>query len=471
MLLANARFSELVAAARAASHDVMTTAALRVEVRDAITRAGLDPLAPARPPSTPTALAPDATLLITGATGFVGRHLLACLRQHHRGRILALVRGRDRAHASTKLSRALADASARVGPPDPDAPAPELVLGDLAAPRLGLDPHTWDRLAAEVDGIVHGGAIVHLGLGFAALRPTNLDATATLLALATLADFGAKPLHYLSTLSVFVAATPTLAEPREDHGLDLARELFGGYAQSKWAAEQLVRALAPGRVPASIYRLGLITGATTDGRGPARDQLGLTLAGLVELGAVPVGHAQLRVDLTPVDVCARALAALILAGPPAPLERPRCYHLASPNGASAAELVAALRRAGHAIEQVDAEAWRRLGLTLPSRSPAAAVAYLALARALAAPPDLATDPALAAPSLDPDPVSNADADLASRARVRAYDLFQATGFRFDDREAAAVLEPLGLRCPPSDLALLDRYVAAALAQPVRGSPP
>lgn len=436
-LLANASLGELADAAARLRVDVRDAPSLRAEAAAALARQGLaleSHVGEDRSSSASSRVDEDATILLTGATGFVGRHLAALLRRRHRGRILALVRGGRHEVAEARLERALADADEALGEEGRASAAIEVVLGDLAAPSLGLDERTWTRLAAEVDVIIHGGAQVHLARGFDALRPANLDGAAAILRLAR----AGRPrlLHHLSTLSVFVAASPTVAIPSEEDALDGTERVFGGYAQSKWAAEVAIREGARGRVPAVIHRLGLVTGDQRRGRGPEGDQLGLFLRGLVELGAAPAGHEALRIDVTPVCFAARALAALILEGPPARAEAPTTYHLASPEGASAAALIAALGRAGAAIEIVDRQRWRALARTLAGRSPAAAVAYLALGRCL---------------------------DPASFGGLRAYDLFQSTGFEFGCARAAPLLAARGLDVPAVTPALLDRYVAAALA--------
>lgn len=383
-------------------------------------------------------LDPSATLLITGATGFLGRHLAFLLGRRHRGRIIALVRAADPRRARHRLATALAAGALPFrGEGDGEAiPAQsrfEVIVGDLTEPRLGLAAYTWRGLSADVDAIVHSGAVVNLAADLDTLRPANIGGTAGILALA-LAD-RPKLLHLISTLSVFVAASPTVAEPLESDRLEGTEAVLGGYAQSKWAAEVLAREVMRGRAPLVCHRIGLITGDTRRGAGPARDQLTFFLRGLVELGVVPEGHAALRVDLSPVDSVARALCELLCAGPAARDDDPAAYHIASPNGASGADLVAALRRAGATIELVSRQRWRTIAAERSLGSAAAAVAYLALSRCL-----------------DP---------TASRG-LRAYDLFQATGYRFDCRAADALLGPRGLSLSPVTESLLDRYVYTAL---------
>jgi thioester reductase-like protein len=383
-------------------------------------------------------LDPDGTLLLTGATGFLGRHLAVLLGRRHRGRIIALVRAADHRRACDRLAAALGSGSGALSRDDVAEPTPplsrcEVIVGDLTEPRLGLGPAPWRGLTGDVDAIIHSGAVVNLAAGLGSLRAANIGGTATILELA-LQD-RPKLLHLISTLSVFVAARPSIAEPQESDELAGTESVRGGYAQSKWSAEVLAREVARRRLPLVCHRLGLLTGDTLQGVGPTRDQLTFFLRGLALLGVVPEGHETLRVDISPVDAVARALTELVCAGRPVSIGSPTTYHLASPNGASGADLVAALRRYGATIEPVSRQRWRKVAAGRSQRSPAAAVAYLALGRCL---------------------------DLPASEGLRAYDLFQATGFRFDSTAADAQLGPRGLSLSPVTASLLDLYVAAAL---------
>ncbi len=381
-------------------------------------------------------LDPDVTLFMTGATGFLGRHLLSLLARRHRGRIIVLVRAKDSAHAQRRLDDALASAASIVDEsrlPEPQSACLEVLVGDLSRPHFGLARSVYSRLCREVDTIVHSAAIVNLAAGFDALRAVNLGGTAMVAELAMRGR--TKLLHAISTLSVFVAASPLVASPMEDDGLSSTEAVTGGYAQSKWAAEVLLREVGRGRFSLVCHRLGLITGHTRGGVVPDRDQLMLFFRGVAELGAVPEGYEALRIDISPVDAVARALAELIVEGPACAPSVPLTYHIASERGANGASLVAALRRAGVVLEVLPRSQWRGLVRGLGRRSPAAAVAYLALGRCL---------------------------EGQSSRHLRAYDLFQATGFRFDQRASTAILGPRGLSIPPARPALLDCYVAAAL---------
>jgi thioester reductase-like protein len=337
-------------------------------------------------------------VLVTGATGRLGAELLPAWRVHDDRRVIALVR---------RPSEAL---RARLGV--------ELLAGDLAMPRLGLSEATWAELAVELGAIVHAGAMIQLHGDWAAHAPINVGGTAEIVRLA--AEAGAA-LHHVSTLSVFVATDRGERHHRETAVPDADACAFGGYAQTKIAAEALARAGRGREAPTTVFRLGLLVG----GAPRAEDQLGMAIRGLARLGSVPAGSDELRFDLTPIDFATRAIAQLALAAECDGADR--THHIAGARSATLGGLADAMRACGTALAELPAAVWAERARAQLA-DPDITMAYLALGRAHA-------DPAL-------------------YARLRRYDLFLATGADF---EVAATHAQVGV--PAHDL---DAIVAGAL---------
>ena len=291
-----------------------------------------------------TAHARPQVILLTGATGFLGSWLLRELLARTTADIVCLVR-----HPA-KL------------PPHPRVHA---VVGDLEQPRFGLSQRKWDELAARVDCVHHCAAWVHSVLPYSTLRGANLLGTAEVLRFTRTGR--PKRLHYASTLSVFVDTDRNTGTAMEDDDLTSTKWVRGGYAQSKWAAERLLR-LAGG--PVSFYRLGLITGDTVGGKMPGRDELSLFLRRLAKGGEYPVG-GEWFIDITPVDYAAAAMAQLSLAGD-------GTFHIANPRPASLADLVAAMSDSGVSLvpttASVGMEIFKATGITFDRRNTLAGLA-------------------------------------------------------------------------------------------------
>lgn len=223
------------------------------------------------------AAAPDAappsndvrSVLVTGATGFLGRFL--CLEWLERmaavdGKVVAIVRGRSDADAFRRLAEVFdsGDADLKRKFTELADRHLEVLNGDLAEAHLGLDATTWQRLAASVDRIVHPAAFVNHVLPYAQLFGPNVVGTAELIRLA-LTD-RIKPFSNVSTVAVAFLPGGSghldeVADVRAAYPvLDIqAAGYASGYGMSKWAAEVLLRDASDRfGLPVSIFRCGMI---------------------------------------------------------------------------------------------------------------------------------------------------------------------------------------------------------------------
>lgn len=240
-------------------------------------------------------------VLLSGGSGLLGTSLIDALLELEIGPIHCLVRATPPTHAVATVS------------------------GDVSKPMWGLDAPAIEQLRGTIGHVVHLAGRVDLTRGYESLAPVNVLGTAHAITLAN--ALGAR-LHVASSLSVFAESEATGAfEPATP--LEAAGSVRGGYAQSKWVAEAVVREAAPN---ATISRLGLLVP-----EGPGRaDQLSRVIRGLASLGGAPaVQGKSLAFDCTPVRCAAQALAQVIAQGQ-------GTYHIANPNSARAADLLAAL---------------------------------------------------------------------------------------------------------------------------------
>ncbi|MFO0619435.1 MAG: AMP-binding protein [Polyangiaceae bacterium] len=185
------------------------------------------------------ALGPTETVLLTGATGFLGVHVLEELLRTGDVDVVCLVRGADAGEATRRLRAAMDAARVAV-----DARRLSVVRGDLAAPGLGLDAETEARLTARVDGVLHVGATVSWLAPYEALRGPNVEGTRALLELASRA--GAR-FHFVSTIST----APSTGDERTT--LDLRDAAAGSPYALAGGLREPRRARGP-RTPSSALR-------------------------------------------------------------------------------------------------------------------------------------------------------------------------------------------------------------------------
>ncbi|WP_062434069.1 non-ribosomal peptide synthetase [Herbidospora daliensis] len=250
---------------------------------------------------------PPRTLLLTGATGFIGAHVLAELLTRTNAEVICLVRCADPADGARRLTEALDRyglASAwRQLPAAVAAGRVEVVPGDLAGELLGLSQRRFDALASTVSGVVNAAGAVNFLSGYLDHRPANVLGVQELIKLA--AGGGAR-LHLLSTLSIFGPADRTGPPITEDR-LPVTHEVAAdGYNRSKFVAESLVADAHRQGVSSVVYRLGEVwPHRATGAANPDSLAHNLLYACARTRCVFPTGAAT---DVTPVDVVAGFLA-------------------------------------------------------------------------------------------------------------------------------------------------------------------
>ncbi|MFJ6835588.1 SDR family oxidoreductase [Streptomyces sp. NPDC091209] len=230
--------------------------------------------------SEPTTSEP-MTVLVTGASGFVGAEVTARLTAAGHTVLALLHRNGDLVRNNGRRLTPGPGALTRIG-------------GDITRPGLGLSDDDR-RLAASADRIVHCAAVTDFGLPKDRYERVNIEGTRNILDLALT---GRTPLVYVSTAYVCGERDGIAYEDE----LDLGQRPGNDYEKSKLAAEALVRKAAGDGLPVTVVRPSIVTGATRTGR--VRDLktvypvLRVLTRGLVR--TVP-GHHDAVLDLVPVD--------------------------------------------------------------------------------------------------------------------------------------------------------------------------
>jgi fatty acid CoA ligase FadD9 len=289
---------------------------------------------------------PFSRVLLTGATGLLGAHLLESLLARTAAHVICLARASNDEAAAARVRGALA----RYGIPAPDPGRWAALSADLGAADLGLDAARLRALEADTDAVLHAAGVVSWFLPYEAMRAANVLGTRALL------DFSArgtvKPVHFVSTIS----AAP--ADGDEGSALSLTEaRCAGGYALSKWVAEQLVRRTMSARRPAAVYRPAMITGHSRRGIGNPDDYVHRYLRTAARAG-VYLDSPQ-RLDMTPVDHVADAIVALMLAEP----EGGGTHHITNvERSLTYEEIGQAIGAAGHPCRPVSYAAFRAAAL-------------------------------------------------------------------------------------------------------------
>ncbi len=289
--------------------------------------------------------------LLTGATGFLGAYIVADILRTTEVDLHCLVRPRRGEDPRERIERQLRHY--RLWSDDPqwqDAWRRRLhvVEGDVTLPRLGIADTDYERLAHELDCILHSAAQVNFIYPYEALRATNVTGLWEIVRLAFRGRI--TPLHYLSTAAIWpMGAELTFYEKDSiDHG----QLLNLGYDESKWVAEKCLLQAAERGLPVARYRPGEVGGDSTTGRCVLDHFLIASLKGFLQFGAFPA--LDILVDVAPVDYVARAIVYLSFRGD----ALGRAFHLTNPRRRPLAAALDLLRGLGYRFDELPFELLR-----------------------------------------------------------------------------------------------------------------
>jgi thioester reductase-like protein len=270
----------------------------------------------------PPPMTPPRRILLTGATGFLGSHLLLDLLRHSDAHVVCLVRAENDDAGMRRLAAALQGFGL---PWSPEVKRRVSVLaGDIRRPLLGLSEERWRELAGDVDSIVSTAAAVDFLRGYRSLRAANTLGPLTLARLA--AEGPVKPLHHVSSIAVFNEVG--IASMNEDDPVAHIDRLPAGYDMSKWAAEAALRRAREHGLTVTFMRPGGIGGHTETGAHNAHDFSSALLGAVSRFRTVPAFR---YLNVAPVNWVSRVAAELVgdpeawgrdynLTGVPRPLE-------------------------------------------------------------------------------------------------------------------------------------------------------
>ncbi|HEO71264.1 MAG TPA: NAD-dependent epimerase/dehydratase family protein [Candidatus Hydrogenedentes bacterium] len=253
------------------------------------------------------------TVLLTGASGFIGKHLLRRYLDEPETELYLLQRAASRKRLDDFLERDLDDARrAKV----------HVVEGNIAQPDLGLEPATRDSLAHSATHIIHAAAVYDLQMTRAVGMRVNMGGTRHVL------DF-AKQCRALERLAYFstIAVSGLFEGVYTEDDCDVGQSFKNHYDETKFLAERLVRERADA-LPITILRPTVVVGDTETGAfekidGPYHALV--MIARNMHLVVQNAGNA--KCHMAPVDFIADAAHALTHD----PETRGGTYHLGDPN--------------------------------------------------------------------------------------------------------------------------------------------
>ena len=268
---------------------------------------------------------------VTGATGFIGRHLVEQLLAKRKGDIHVLVR-EGSLDKLEELKGTRWNGSDRVKP----------VMGDLAAENLGIDEAWVDKHKGKVGHFFHLAAIYDMTASDEANEKLNNGGTRNAVALANALEAGT--FHQTSSIAVSGLHDGVFREDMFDEG----QKLPSAYHRTKFESEKIAREETT--VPWRVYRPAVVVGHSQTGEmdkidGPyyffkAIQKLRHWLPECIPLIGPELGFT----NIVPVDFVAEAMDHIAHQ----PDLDGQAFHLTSPKSQRSGAVLNTFARAAHA---------------------------------------------------------------------------------------------------------------------------
>lgn len=311
-------------------------------------------------PVTDTTSGPEKEVIVlTGATGSLGAHILADLSARDDvGRVICLARATNHEDARKRVLMSLAQR----GRTAPESKFIAYAFDDTKD-NLGLNEEEYDSLRLETTAVMHIAWPVNFRLGVGSFD-AHVGGMVHLLNLTMASPRKSKPSYYVASSVSAVIGDPTLGDDGkivEDFPTRTDSPIMG-YGQSKWVTEKIVEAAGPLGARATVLRIGQL--AANQSRGnylwnpteayPLMFRSANVLGVLPDLNETP--------SWLPVDLCSGGAVDVVMrtnrSGADVDVApHARLYHLVNPELAKWRTILEGLRKGGLKFETVSGEEW------------------------------------------------------------------------------------------------------------------
>ncbi|PVI00292.1 acetyl-CoA synthetase-like protein [Periconia macrospinosa] len=255
---------------------------------------------------------PGKTVILTGATGALGVHILNLLRNSSTvSAIYCLARGSDEHAARERVHKTLEEKGFNgLSPEIRSNKKIEIVQAKLGDARLGLSNTVYEHLAAQADLILHIGWTVNFRLKLQSFAKDNIAGVRNLINLALAAGRTQPPrFAYCSSTAAIMNGKPSdSGHLTEVPTKDPSDSSPLGYSRSKWVAEQIcAEAHRQTRLRGNIciVRVGQLSGDSNTGIWNTKEAWPMMLSTAKLVGSLPNLKDE-PIDWLPVDIAAEA---------------------------------------------------------------------------------------------------------------------------------------------------------------------
>ncbi len=274
-------------------------------------------------------------VLITGATGFLGIHLVDELYRKTNKKIYCLIRKTNKFEEFIKTYTDISMDDVTVISKDDEIIYADnnqnnncnsegnsqnriiAIIGDITSENLGLSSVLYKKIKEEVSDIIHSAANVSFFCSWEKAKSINYIGTCNII---KFAEESKAKLHHISTMSVSgdILTGQTTEYPQFTEDKLYIGQLYkeNVYAYSKYLAErEVIKSIRERKINANIYRLPNLTWRMKDGKfqkNYKENDLYLMTRVMYRLKKVPIEIQNENILLTPVDDLSKAIITLLL---------------------------------------------------------------------------------------------------------------------------------------------------------------
>lgn len=292
-------------------------------------------------------------LLLFGATGFLGAHILDSFLSHSTGTVYCLVRSKGMLDEGERLRKILNfyfddKYNSLIGK------RIKIIHGDITLENFGLTDSDYKHLSKSVDVVINSAAFVkHFG-DFKLFDNINVLGTKHVVDFCKAFN---KKLYHVSTISVSGTSTPEYSSISDTDRIlfdetkfYINQSLNNAYIFTKFEAEKFIFEEMQNGLNACVLRIGNISNRFSD----AKFQINTLdnayinrLKSLLKLEAIPNELLKHSLEFTPVDSCAESIIRIVMDNPAF-----NVFHLFNTNLMPVTRLIEILNILGFTVNSV-----------------------------------------------------------------------------------------------------------------------
>ena len=224
------------------------------------------------------------TVIITGATGSLGAHLLSQISfRNDLDRVVCLVRATSDDEALSRVQKSLSQRKV-----DADWTKISAFSSDFSDARLGLRSKEYESVASNLRCVIHSAWSVNFNMSLESFEADCIQGTRQLINLC-LHSRTTTPAEFIFCSSISAAANEKAREVPEDIPSSLKAAQRTGYAQSKLVGEHVcLNASKQSGMVSKVLRIGQVVGDTKFGIWNMNEAVPMILRSATTIGSLPL---------------------------------------------------------------------------------------------------------------------------------------------------------------------------------------